>query len=241
MKARFFISEISKEYLAIFALILLIVPVSSPGESLESSDASAWLLISPGNGSIIPPVPVRFDWNVISGTFYYKLQVATTVDFIDRTIVLDLKIPYATEYTTYDLLPGNIYHWRIRSVDYNNNPLNDWCPPWSFTTLIPTDIQDENETNLPEKLSLEQNYPNPFNPTTTINFYLPRAEYVDLTIYDLLGRKVTTLLDTELSYGSQSINWDGTDKNGEPVAGGIYLYRLRAGDYSESKKMLLLK
>jgi flagellar hook assembly protein FlgD len=94
---------------------------------------------------------------------------------------------------------------------------------------------------VPGKFELFQNYPNPFNQFTQIGFTLENSAFVDLTIYDLLGRKVKTLISENLSPGYKSVLWDGTDESGKEVPSGIYLYELKAGGLSKSKKLVLLK
>ena len=106
---------------------------------------------------------------------------------------------------------------------------------------ILTDVTPENENLLPETYALSQNYPNPFNPTTTIDYSVPRRSRVNLTIFNILGQTVTTLVDREEAAGKYSVSWDGLDRNGRPAASGVYLYRLKVDDFSESKKMILLK
>ncbi|MCF8242719.1 MAG: choice-of-anchor A family protein [Melioribacteraceae bacterium] len=93
----------------------------------------------------------------------------------------------------------------------------------------------------PDKFILSQNYPNPFNPTTTINFTLPSKEVVKLQIYDMLGREVKTLLNNEFESGEHKVTWNGTDDLGNKLASGVYLYRLTAGDFIKSHKMIYLK
>lgn len=94
---------------------------------------------------------------------------------------------------------------------------------------------------LPDRYILGQNYPNPFNPTTQISFDLPRRAWVTLEVFNVLGQVVSVLVDQEMAAGSYIADWDGTNIGGETVSSGVYLYRLRAGDYEQSRKMLLLK
>lgn len=94
---------------------------------------------------------------------------------------------------------------------------------------------------LPTEFALEQNKPNPFNPTTQVSFSLPKAAHVNLTIYNVLGQQVKTLVDQELPAGVQTVEWDGTDNTGRTVASGVYFYRLNAADFQATKKMLMLK
>jgi hypothetical protein len=105
----------------------------------------------------------------------------------------------------------------------------------------PTGITDDESVSLPAGFFLLQNYPNPFNPQTTIVFELPRRMRVELTIYDILGRRVISLLENELASGSHSIEWRGVDDSGTKVASGVYFYRLTAEGISECRKMVYLK
>jgi len=93
----------------------------------------------------------------------------------------------------------------------------------------------------PESFALYANYPNPFNPTTTILYDLPEAATVHLVIYDVLGRLVRTLVNQDLSAGYHRAVWDATDDLGRPLSGGLYIYRIQAGGYSKTMKMVLLK
>jgi len=94
---------------------------------------------------------------------------------------------------------------------------------------------------VPTTYSLTQNFPNPFNPTTTIEFALPQHETVKLEVYDILGRLVSTLANSDMPAGTYRVVWNGKDANGQSVASGLYLYRLQAGSFTSVKKMLMLK
>lgn len=104
----------------------------------------------------------------------------------------------------------------------------------------PTDV-DNSSDNLPDHFALEQNYPNPFNPSTTIEFALPLSADTRVTIYNVMGQQVRTLTDSYLPAGYHTVIWDGRDNFANPVASGVYLYRIDAGDFNSTKKMLLLK
>jgi hypothetical protein len=91
------------------------------------------------------------------------------------------------------------------------------------------------------ELVLEQNQPNPFNPTTKIRFYLPERGMVALEVYDARGALVRRLARGQFDVGAHAIDWDGTDANGQPVASGVYVYRLVTERRAVSKKMVLLK
>jgi hypothetical protein len=94
---------------------------------------------------------------------------------------------------------------------------------------------------MPEEYHLSQNYPNPFNPTTTIKFRLPKNEHVSLVIYNIMGRRIRTLIDEEKKADNYTVTWDGCDFYGTRVATGIYFYQLLANDAVITKKMLLMK
>ncbi len=94
---------------------------------------------------------------------------------------------------------------------------------------------------LPKVLALQQNVPNPFNPTTTITYSLPRAGQVTLSVYDVAGRRIATLVDSVQPAGTTSVGWSGRNHSGQPVASGVYFYRLVTEDRALTRKMLLLK
>ena len=86
------------------------------------------------------------------------------------------------------------------------------------------------------------NYPNPFNPTTTISFSIPKDNtHSELTVYNLKGQKVKQLVSYHLQAGQHSVIWNGTDDNNKPVSSGIYLYKLKSGNFEKTRKMILLK
>jgi hypothetical protein len=106
---------------------------------------------------------------------------------------------------------------------------------------ISTAINESNTDILPISFELEQNYPNPFNPTTSIRFGLPTKSHVSIKVYNLLGQEITSLVNEELSAGTHTTEWDGRDKSRTEVASGIYFYKLIAGDFIDTKKMMLIK
>jgi hypothetical protein len=95
--------------------------------------------------------------------------------------------------------------------------------------------------SIPEYFSLKQNYPNPFNPITIIEYSLPEKTHAKLIIFDLLGRQVRTLVDQHEDIGHRSIRWDSKNEFGKHVSAGIYLYQIHAGEFVQTKKMVLLK
>jgi hypothetical protein len=106
---------------------------------------------------------------------------------------------------------------------------------------ILTNIETVDNSQIYKSILIYQNYPNPFNPSTTISFDLPTECIVSLNIYDLTGRRIKTLTSTQYPAGSHQIQWDGRDDRGNSVSTGIYVYRILAGEYRQSRKMMLLK
>ncbi|MEW5924742.1 MAG: FlgD immunoglobulin-like domain containing protein, partial [Candidatus Zixiibacteriota bacterium] len=94
---------------------------------------------------------------------------------------------------------------------------------------------------LPNDFSLGQNYPNPFNPFTRISFTVPQSMKASVEVYNILGELVRTVFDGMAEAGRNEVIWDGTNAGGEPVASGIYFYRMKAGSFETSKKMVLMK
>ena len=104
-----------------------------------------------------------------------------------------------------------------------------------------TDLESVNEIPNPKIFLLHSGYPNPFNPIITLCYDLPEQSFVTLTIYNLMGRKVTQLVNTTQEAGFRSVQWDATDMDGKPVSAGVYLYQIRSGEFVQTKKMVLLK
>ena len=95
--------------------------------------------------------------------------------------------------------------------------------------------------NIPKTFSLNQNYPNPFNPVTTLRYDIPENSHVNIIIYDILGRQVRTLVNQTQDAGFKSVLWDATNDFGKQVSAGVYLYQIQAGEFVQTKKMVLLK
>jgi len=108
-------------------------------------------------------------------------------------------------------------------------------------TSLLLDVDDEGEGMLPVNFRLSQNYPNPFNPATSISYTLPRKSNVELTIYNVIGQTVRTLIKNDEVAGNHTVTWDGCDNKGNSLSSGLYLYRLKTDDGTQTKKMSLLK
>ena len=149
----------------------------------------------------------------------------------------------ATYYVDYDYLEGETYlaYYSAKAVDQYDNLSSSsnvdgvWVMPTKQDYLI------QNETLRPTQFELQQNYPNPFNPSTTISFGLPENINVRLDILDISGRKIRTLIDASKEAGTYQVVWNGQDDYGKSVASGVYVYRIQAGDFVQSKKLLFMK
>ena len=122
---------------------------------------------------------------------------------------------------------GDIYSHYITKPFYAGDSV--FFSTQNITAVLDDDYQ-------PEEFSLEQNYPNPFNPSTKIRFQLPARTYVRLEVYDILGSRISTLINKEMSAGTYEAEFDG-----RRFASGVYIYRIQAGSFVSSKKMLLVK
>ena len=98
-------------------------------------------------------------------------------------------------------------------------------------------IDDE----LPSEFKLNQNYPNPFNPSTKISYELASDGFVKLSIFDMNGRKVKTLIENTQVSGKRSVTWNATDNNDQPVSAGLYLYKIQKKGIIKTRKMMLIK
>ncbi len=133
------------------------------------------------------------------------------------------------EYTFFDrgVQAGQRYYYQLEDVDINGER----------TRHGPIQV----EIAAPETFELSQNFPNPFNPETKIRFQLPRAERVVIRIVDVLGREVRRLVDDRKPAGFHEVVWDARDDRGLKVGSGVYYYQIQAGEFRQTKKMLLLK
>jgi len=132
-------------------------------------------------------------------------------------------------------------HFQFRFRVHCESQFTEWVIDDIVLHSDSTVLGIENNPLLPIKFSLHQNYPNPFNPVTTLRYDLPENSYVNVTVYDILGRQVRTLVNTTQNAGFKSVIWNATNDYGKPVSAGVYLYQIQAGEFVKTKKMVLLK
>ncbi len=109
------------------------------------------------------------------------------------------------------------------------------------SVIVTVTVTNIIEPTIPSEFSLSQNYPNPFNMSTTIEYGLPEQSQVSITVYNILGQEVSTLVDGIKPAGLYQTQWDGTNSHGNTVATGVYMYRIETSNYIKTKKMLLVK
>jgi hypothetical protein len=166
---------------------------------------------------IAPNSTVFANFYAPSGTVFLDNATVATGAFLGKDVVIGCGVRLALATSFSGLAKQNGESW----------------------TLAPEDASALPE--VPPTYSLSSNYPNPFNPSTQIRYGLPKAGNVTLTIHNVLGQEVARIVDEAQPEGYHEVRWDGTNQTGTGVGTGIYFYRLRAGDFSETRRMLLVK
>jgi hypothetical protein len=137
-----------------------------------------------------------------------------------------------TEPRSYSFEDANVvtgsYSYRLKQIDYDGT--------FSYSDEVRVEMDFT-----PDNFTLSQNFPNPFNPTTTIQFQVPEASDVSIVIYDMLGQVVKELFAENVQAGKYSVNWNGVNNSGLKMSSGSYIYRMTAGNFIETKEMILLK
>jgi len=151
-------------------------------------------------------------------------------------------IYWSFSYTAPDTLITDTLYSVGNSVNGNGNPSQD---QWNFgenfvINIIDNPVNVKNENLFPEEFVLYQNYPNPFNPGTSVQYAVSRRQFIRLIVYDILGNEITTLINEEKYPGIYEVQFSPESSIQQP-ASGIYLYQLKAGNFSETKKMILMK
>lgn len=191
--------------------------------------------VSPVQGDFIHASQPTFTWPSL-GVEQFELATDPGFDNVLESAVIDDGV-----HTLAITLPNSdsaIYYWRVGP---ESGPASTSI--YAFNAVQgPTGIDDGEPTELlPDVYYLAQNYPNPFNPVTTIEFQLPAATPVTITIHNVLGQLVETLVSRRLAGGTHSIEWNATDSRERPVASGIYFFRMEADGFSCTRKMTLLR
>ena len=147
-------------------------------------------------------------------------------------LVFEINEDYVTDITIEEVVLTEPYHSLTFVSHGDDGTIVTTAPEFSSTTVALSNGLDV----LPDAFALNQNYPNPFNPSTQISFSLPNAENVSLSVFNVLGQKVITLVDGHMDAGNHVVEFDGS-----ALASGMYFYRINTESFSETKKMVMLK
>jgi parallel beta-helix repeat protein len=165
----------------------------------------------------------------------YSIEISTNKNLSNPIVYKNLS---SFTKAVSDLSAGTFY-WRVSASTVDGKSSN-YSKIATFTIKSVSAVDNKNNA-IPKEFAVSQNYPNPFNPSTVINYALPKASLVSIKIYDVLGQEVKTLMNIERQAGNYTAQWNGDNNFGKPVSSGIYIYRVTAGQYVKSMKMILLK
>lgn len=186
-------------------------------------------LFAPENEAADVSLTPTFQWYPFEWATEYTIQVSTDDDFSD--LVIDIEVSDNFLVVDDDLEFETTYFWRVMAS--GDEQQSDWSETWTFTTVVPT---SSDLVAVPEEFELQQNYPNPFNLSTEIRFVLPESAHVRLEIYNLTGQRLATLVNEQFEAGYHDISFDADN-----FASGVYLYRIHAGEFVQTRKMMLVK
>jgi hypothetical protein len=154
-------------------------------------------------------------------------------------VYLDMISKFDSTYADFQVEIGQTYYYKLTAVDSFGNESDPSNEVMAVVNNMIMGNQDDMKTI--GEFELQQNYPNPFNPSTTIGYYLPEKIQVKLIIFDVLGKKVCTLVDARQAAGHYKVGWDGRNELGQPVSAGVYFYQMTATRFQEVKKLFLQK
>ena len=185
---------------------------------------------SPQNADTVTTKFVEFRWGTrgIISTFHF--QIAADSSF--NSLVVDISGLASTVFTDTLLNEATFYYWRVNNS--NSAGTSNWSNTSSFYISSIVGLKESN--NILKDFKLFQNYPNPFNPLTTINYSVPETRRITLKVFDILGDEVAILVNEEKFAGHYSVKFDGST-----LSSGVYFYQIRAGEFTDTKKFVLLK
>ena len=176
-------------------------------------------------------IHLSWDLSTAEDFQYFHLEKSNTADFSEYQVIETADTAYLD--TDYEI--DITIYYRLVAFDDGGN-VSDYSEVVDMTVLW-TDLG----IAIPDEFAVHQNYPNPFNPVTTLRYDLPEQTHVNIIIYDMLGRKIKTLINEQQDPGYKSLIWNATNDYEKPVSAGIYLYQIQAGEYISTRKMVLLK
>ena len=208
------------------------------GDYISSSTQNVSALVVPAPVGVMVTVDestVSLSWDAVDiAEVTYMIERAT-----DSLFTEDVEDFTSTENSFVDnsVAVDTEYFYRVSAVCCGGNNVSFYSDVVSaMLTVMGVDV-----TSIPDAYSLQQNYPNPFNPTTQIRYGLKESAYVSINIYNLMGKHVRSYVNRVQDAGYNTILWNATDASGQPVPAGMYIYSITAGDFRETRKMILLK
>ena len=212
--------------------------VVSVDEGIFHSNVSAGYSID----NIVPMIPtgmlaasvdnyISIEWDISPDEDFQYFELVRSGGAGDD-IVIEL---VETSYEDFNIDAGIEYSYKIAAYDYNGN-FSGYSDP-----VLVSMLSAEDNGLVPASYVLNQNYPNPFNPTTQINYELPNNDFVSINIYDVMGHRIKSLVSANQDAGYKSIHWNATNDLGQPVSAGMYVYTIQAGEFRQTRKMVLLK
>jgi len=181
----------------------------------------------------------------------YIYQLSSSAEFDASDLLINTNVGTQTEFATdfetmasildsigVDVGGSATLYTRVIASDGSNSSAGE---PSSMDMSRGRMTGTEHSRQLPDHFALHDNYPNPFNPSTAIQYDLPKASDVTLTVYNLLGSKVATLVNSHQEAGTHTVQWTGKNQQGYSVSTGVYFYRITAGDFSNTRKMIYMK
>lgn len=186
----------------------------------------------------------RLPVNLYSDCFVAKLSsFGDSLVGLDRLIgtAIDWAVDIELDRLSQAYVMGNTESWDFPTENPFQSYQGDLDVFVAKIADISTGLDQPDDPELPYRFELSQNYPNPFNPMTVIKYSVPSRSLVVVEVFDILGRKVKTLVNGTKPAGHHEVVWTGVNSAGETVASAVYLYRIKAGSFVESRKMLLLK
>lgn len=196
----------------------------SVGSGVSNSNGNLFYGFNPVRGDFIAPFKGIIDevriWNIARTESEIQSTMNQTLNGNEAGLIAYWKFDEGTGTTTADATTNN-----------NNGTISG--ATWVISGVLPV---EQTIVDIPEKFYLEQNYPNPFNPVTTIQYSLPQRSNVTLKIYDVLGKEIAVLVNEEKDRGVYNVSFDASH-----LSSGVYFYRLQAGSFGSTKKMILLR
>jgi uncharacterized lipoprotein YddW (UPF0748 family) len=200
--------------------------------SFKTGFPAAPELSEPVHGSTTNSLSPQLKWFNSFSAANYEVEMGTANPITVSNRLLDTVISADTFFVTPQLLPNKNYFWHIKAI--NQYGASVWSVTRGFKTTSLVSVEDLK--GIPEEFQLNQNYPNPFNPATRISWQMPTDQYVKLEIFDMLGRETAILIDENREAGYHTIEFDASS-----YPSGVYIYRLKAGNFIETRKLVLQK